>query len=254
MRLENFKAVLIDLDHTLVMFPKPGRRSFFETTLTRLVKHSVPESEIKRCTTGSRQKRNEEREKTLEKHKVGPRAILDALKEESIDENNAALVAKVKKFAADNETLLAFEMFNKLTEHSYKQKMIEENKMSIVPYAEELLKKIKGKGKKIAIVTVTPEQTARMQLRKTGLSPAYFEFILGCDQNILERKPSPKQIIRACNRLRITPKKAIMIGDSETDVIGAKTAGAYSIQVMGKMGKQKPNKYFPNLKKLALQI
>ncbi|MFK5857125.1 MAG: HAD-IA family hydrolase [Bacteroidota bacterium] len=57
---------------------------------------------------------------------------------------------------------------------------------------------------------------------------SYFTLVLGAT-NGLAKKPSAEPILYILNKLNIQPSKAIMVGDSEPDIICAKNAGIKTI-------------------------
>jgi phosphoglycolate phosphatase len=52
-----------------------------------------------------------------------------------------------------------------------------------------------------------------------------------CGDEVARRKPHPDLILEACNRLRVDPGDAILIGDSTNDAQAAHAAGACSVLV-----------------------
>ncbi len=99
---------------------------------------------------------------------------------------------------------------------------------------EELLKKIKEKGKRTAIVTNKYEDISKQIVEKLGISD-YIDLIIGGD-TLSEKKPSPLPVIYASEKLG--SKKAIIIGDSETDIKSGKEAGIETCLVLYGFGKK----------------
>lgn len=96
------------------------------------------------------------------------------------------------------------------------------------PYkgVKQLLHTLKNKGIKTIIITHDSTEPAIKHLKAAGLAN-YFEIILGMDLNSpYKRKPSPDMLKYACDRLGISVTKALVVGDSNTDLLVAKNAGA----------------------------
>ncbi len=96
---------------------------------------------------------------------------------------------------------------------------------------EELLKRLKGEGKVLAVATSKPEAYARQILERFGLA-SYFDCIAGASMD--ESKVKKDEIITdALSRCGVGEKKqAVMIGDREHDIFGAKKTGLDSIGVL----------------------
>ncbi|TLX48680.1 phosphoglycolate phosphatase [Pseudoalteromonas phenolica] len=72
-----------------------------------------------------------------------------------------------------------------------------------------------------AIVTNKDRVFTEQLLEKLNLTSHFKVLVCGDDG---EKKPSPSPLLKACEALNISPEKAIMIGDSKSDVIAAKSA------------------------------
>jgi len=61
----------------------------------------------------------------------------------------------------------------------------------------------------------------------------YFDVIFGKDYRYLDgAKPNPYLINKALNALGVSPKEALVVGDSLSDIIAAHRAGVKAVQVM----------------------
>lgn len=96
---------------------------------------------------------------------------------------------------------------------------------------EELLKKLNENGKRVIVATSKPEPFAKRILDHFGLSQ-YFEYIAG--SNMDETRSTKAEVIEyALESCGITDlSKAVMVGDREHDIIGAKKIGMKSIGVL----------------------
>jgi len=75
---------------------------------------------------------------------------------------------------------------------------------------------------RLAVVTNKPAQPALDLLARTGLA-RWIDVVVGGDSG--ELKPHPQPLWSACERLRVAPAQALMVGDSLNDVLAARAAG-----------------------------
>lgn len=94
---------------------------------------------------------------------------------------------------------------------------------------KETVKALFEKGYKLGIVTTKRSDTARMGLKLTGLDP-YFSVLVGVD-DVEKPKPDPEPLLKALHQLNSTPERAIMVGDSQYDVLGGKNTGTKTAAV-----------------------
>ncbi|MEW6108408.1 MAG: HAD-IA family hydrolase [Nitrospirota bacterium] len=93
------------------------------------------------------------------------------------------------------------------------------------PGVRETLEELRNYKK--AIISNKREFLSRRLLEDLELSK-YFDIILGSD-SIDEKKPSPKPVLKALEILSLTPEEAVIVGDSDYDIIAGKAAGAITI-------------------------
>lgn len=95
----------------------------------------------------------------------------------------------------------------------------------------ELLGKLKQNSFRLAVAKSKPEAFAKRILDKFELSQ-YFEFIGGSNMDSTRSKKAEviEYVLENCNITDLS--KAIMIGDKEHDIIGAKSVGIDSIGVL----------------------
>ena len=99
----------------------------------------------------------------------------------------------------------------------------------LFPGAESALKRFADAGFILAICTNKPEGLARLLLEKLSAAE-YFSAI--CGRGSFEvHKPDPRMLHLTIERAGGDPSRAIMIGDSKTDIDTAKNAGAPIIAV-----------------------
>jgi phosphoglycolate phosphatase len=75
----------------------------------------------------------------------------------------------------------------------------------------------------LAVVTNKPKQTSVELLGRLGLGK-WIAVVVGGDSG-LPRKPHPQPLLSACAELKVPPARALMVGDSLTDVLAARAAG-----------------------------
>jgi len=87
----------------------------------------------------------------------------------------------------------------------------------------EVLCKLKSEGLKLAVVTNKLEELSIEILKRLDLLE-YFDIVVGGD-TFEEKKPSPVPVIRTLNFLGVKPEEALMVGDTETDILAGRSAG-----------------------------
>ncbi len=90
--------------------------------------------------------------------------------------------------------------------------------------AAEALKRLKNEGYALGVCTNKPQGPTREILGALGLG-GYFSAVLGGESLKGVRKPDPRHLLAAVERLGATPEHAVMVGDNETDVAAARGAG-----------------------------
>jgi len=91
------------------------------------------------------------------------------------------------------------------------------------PGAREGIDRMRAQGLRLACVTNKSERFTLELLRDTGFLEA-FEFTV-CGDRVARKKPDPEPFLLACERFAVSPGEALVIGDSENDVQGARAAG-----------------------------
>ncbi|MEJ7931612.1 phosphoglycolate phosphatase [Ramlibacter sp. AN1015] len=93
----------------------------------------------------------------------------------------------------------------------------------VYPGAREGLRKLRGRGLRMACVTNKPLAFAQALLAKTGLA-GEFELVFGGD-SFAKRKPHPMPLLMACSALGVEPSRTLVVGDSVNDAQAARAAG-----------------------------
>ena len=91
------------------------------------------------------------------------------------------------------------------------------------PYAGMLEMLGHFSAKKKAVLTNKPQEFADELLERLGICK-YFESIIGGQPN-LKLKPDPEGVLKILHHLVVQPARAMIIGDSENDILAGKAAG-----------------------------
>ena len=91
-----------------------------------------------------------------------------------------------------------------------------------------MLEKLKNDGIKLAVVTTDDLQITHKCLEKLGIEDLFEKIYT--DDGINPIKPNPGCALDFLNEFRIPPQKALMVGDTMTDIRFARNAG---ISVIG---------------------
>jgi len=100
----------------------------------------------------------------------------------------------------------------------------ENNEFGALPFpgAREALQRLHEAGLRTAVVTNKQQRFARGLLELLDMI-AWVDVVVGGD-SCERRKPDPQPLLFACERLGVTPARALMVGDSINDVKAARGA------------------------------
>lgn len=101
-------------------------------------------------------------------------------------------------------------------------------KTTLFPNTKETLEELQ-KEYKIALVTNKPHQFVNEILEYFNIDK-YFDYTLGASDKIA-KKPAPDMLLATCKYFNIEPNSAVMIGDSNNDILAAKSADIDTIAV-----------------------
>ena len=101
----------------------------------------------------------------------------------------------------------------------------------LYPGTREMFEELKEKGIKLAVATMKPKGATNGVLNSLDVT-RYMEIILSAD-DMEKAKPDPWSVNYICEKLGISPKETIMVGDSMTDVGSGINAGAVSVARLG---------------------
>lgn len=95
------------------------------------------------------------------------------------------------------------------------------DKIEIFPETKMVLEKLNSFKK--GLITNTPRGCISKVLRQFNLAK-YFDVVVTSDE-VKMGKPSPEMILKACHAFQIEPSDALLVGDTESDVLAGKKAG-----------------------------
>jgi 2-phosphoglycolate phosphatase len=97
------------------------------------------------------------------------------------------------------------------------------------PQARETLATLRQAGVRLAVVTTKLQAQAELAVRAGGLD-SFFDYVHGWSEG-RRHKPDPEPVLDALAALGAEPGQALMVGDSEQDVLAARAAGVDSCAV-----------------------
>lgn len=97
------------------------------------------------------------------------------------------------------------------------------------PNVPQVLRQLRDKGYRLAIVTNKPAAFIEPILQSLGMD-TMFELKIGGD-SLPHRKPDPLPLLHVCEMLGIDREKCVMVGDSKNDILAAKAAQMHCIGV-----------------------
>lgn len=100
----------------------------------------------------------------------------------------------------------------------------------VYPGAAAALEALRGAGYGLGLCTNKPHAATLEILEALGLE-GYFQVVLGGDSLPGVRKPDPRHLLAAVERLGAGPRQAVMVGDNRNDVAAARGAGMAVIVV-----------------------
>jgi phosphoglycolate phosphatase len=104
----------------------------------------------------------------------------------------------------------------------------------LFPGAAEALRRLRGARFKLGMTTNGEARITRQVLKSLDIE-ALFEVVVGADM-VVEGKPAPDMILEACEMLGAEPRRAIYVGDQQTDVEAGLSAGVAMVIGVGDEG------------------
>lgn len=102
--------------------------------------------------------------------------------------------------------------------------------ISAFPGILPMLNKLRESGIRMAIVTTKYREMALHHLETIGMAE-FFEAVIAGD-DCTHCKPHPEPFLKALASLGLPAESAAMVGDSQYDILGAHSAGIYSVAAL----------------------
>jgi len=106
------------------------------------------------------------------------------------------------------------------------------------PYVHEVVTACQNSGRSVAVVSNNSSRAVHSYLARHGLDDRISLVVARINHDPALLKPSPHLIIQAVDALHAEPGECILIGDSVTDIEGARFASVQSIGYADKPGKR----------------
>jgi pyrophosphatase PpaX len=120
------------------------------------------------------------------------------------------------------------EELEKFEEELARYARLESEKIELHEGAGEVLGRLRGEGKRIAMVTTSWKRLIVPVLERNGLEDVFEVIVDGGD--VVQHKPDPEPVLLALKKLNVEPsKRVVMMGDSQNDVEAGKAAGVSTI-------------------------
>ncbi len=113
----------------------------------------------------------------------------------------------------------------------------------IYPGITTALGALRARGVKLACVTNKPREFTRALLQSASLAP-YFDAVVSGD-DATHRKPHAAPLLEACRLMGVDITEAVMVGDSENDLLAARAAGCPAVLVEGGYNEGRPVSELP---------
>ena len=107
----------------------------------------------------------------------------------------------------------------------------------VLPGVADALGRLAAEGFVLAVATTRLTESAEHTLEFTGLA-AHITHVTGRDR-VERAKPAPDVVLHALQAVRAEASAAIMVGDSDADVLAARAAGVPAWAVLGGVGEEK---------------
>lgn len=107
--------------------------------------------------------------------------------------------------------------------------LLRDGKISVFPEVYDVLKILKHHGIKLSVATSTSIPLLLIMLEFFNIIN-YFD-VLVAGEEVVKSKPDPDLYLEALRRIKTEPREALIVGDTEFDIIPAKEIGATSVYV-----------------------
>lgn len=100
---------------------------------------------------------------------------------------------------------------------------------------QQFYDKIKAQGKPAALVTATARSLLDEIFQNSGLQLSFDYVVTSSD--VQQSKPAPDPYLKACDYLKVNPGSTLVIEDSPTGLVSAKTAGCQTVAITTSYGR-----------------
>ncbi len=126
------------------------------------------------------------------------------------------------------------------------------SKVLVFPGIPELLDKLHKSGRRLAVVTGVERVLMEYSLTEFGLSRRFKAMVGGDD--VKKAKPDPEGVTLALERIELSPRESIFIGDSPADILAGKAAKVLTAAALwSPEGKGDPTEAGPDYKFRSVQ-
>jgi len=149
-----------------------------------------------------------------------------------------ALLGLADRLGIDDEMVAIINWLSLRRRHSPK-------KFMLVPGVDETIKQLHGRYP-MAVVSARDEKGTMAFLEQFGLVKYFDVIVTGLSAK--HTKPYPDPILLAAQKMNVSPKNCLMIGDTTVDIRAGKSAGAQTVGVLCGFGEE------PELQKMGADL
>ena len=99
----------------------------------------------------------------------------------------------------------------------------------LFPHVPELLDALCAAGVRLAVVTTKHQLQAELTVKRFGIADRFAHIRGWCEGR--RHKPDPEPFLEAATALEIEPARALVVGDTEQDILAAQAGGMTSVAV-----------------------
>lgn len=107
--------------------------------------------------------------------------------------------------------------------------LLRDGKIAVFPEVYDVLNILKHRGIKLSVATSTSTPLLLSMLEFFNIINYFDTLVAG--EEVVKSKPDPDLYLEALRRIKTEPREALIVGDTEFDVIPAKKIGATSVYV-----------------------
>ncbi|HIZ20627.1 MAG TPA: HAD family phosphatase [Firmicutes bacterium] len=111
----------------------------------------------------------------------------------------------------------------------YRERYFSENPVPVKPGLRELLRFLRDREIRTAVVSSTPEKDVRFLLAKAGVDGSFETAV--CGDMVPRSKPDPAIYLAACARLGVPAEECVALEDSRNGLFAAYRAGCLPVMV-----------------------